>query len=172
MRICVFSIIAVVCIFAVPGLVPAAELTVEPPVPIGPGVTVEAPDVLFSGPEPGLRPLRPETKALVGPVEIIEGINFDEDAANNVGSYHIPPDPIGAAGPAHLVSVTNTSVEWHTKAGVQQVSQSLHSFFSLHSPLTDTFDPKVIYDQHAGRFLVITLERTTGPDTSRFFLAV
>ena len=44
--------------------------------------------------------------------------------------FHIPPDPHGAAGPSHLVSVVNTSIEWHTKAGVQQSSQSLASFFS------------------------------------------
>ena len=43
-------------------------------------------------------------------ITTIEGINFDEDAANN-NFYHIPPDPIGAAGPTHLVSVTNTSIE-------------------------------------------------------------
>ena len=64
-------------------------------------------------------------------VTSIEGIDFDQDAANS-GFYHIPPDPIGAAGPSHVVSVVNTSIEWHTKAGVQQSSQSLSAFF-LHT---------------------------------------
>lgn len=54
-------------------------------------------------------------------ITTIEGINFDQDASNS-GYYHIPPDPIGAAGPTHLVSVTNTSIEWFTKAGVKQNS--------------------------------------------------
>ncbi len=54
----------------------------------------------------------------------IEGINFGEDGTNS-GLLHIPPDPIGAAGPNHVVSVVNTSIEWHTKAGVQQNSQRL-----------------------------------------------
>ncbi|NIL95676.1 MAG: hypothetical protein GTO62_00645, partial [Planctomycetales bacterium] len=49
---------------------------------------------------------------------------------------------------------------WHTKAGVQQNSQSLSSFFSSLSPATDTFDPKVIYDQYNDRFVVVTLEQT------------
>lgn len=105
-------------------------------------------------------------------ITTIEGITFDEDAANS-GFYHIPPDPHGAAGPSHLVSVTNTSIEWFTKAGVNQNSQSLASFFSSVTPLTGTFDPKVIYDQFNGRFVIVTLEQTTTPsNTSRILVAV
>lgn len=113
-----------------------------------------------------------------------EGINFDEDAANGE-FYHIPPDPIGAAGPSHLVSVVNTSIEWHTKAGVQEVSKRLGknstthsgSFFESLTPTTGTFDPKVIYDQYAGRFLVVSLERVgtvndAPGNISRILLAV
>jgi hypothetical protein len=106
-------------------------------------------------------------------ITTIEGVNFDENGTNNSGTYFIPPDPIGAAGPSHVVSVVNCTIEWHTKAGAQQNSQSLSSFFSSLSPLTPTFDPKVIYDQYAGRFLVVTLERTGSPSTSsRILLAV
>ena len=111
----------------------------------------------------------------------IEGINFNEDASTT-GYYHIPPDPSGAAGPDHVVSVVNTSIEWFTKAGVNQNTQRLGknsggsivgSFFESLTPLTGTFDPKVIYDQFEGRFLVVTLEKTTSPDTtSRILLAV
>jgi len=106
-------------------------------------------------------------------ISTIEGINFDQNASNNSGSYSIPPDPHGAAGPSHLVSVVNTSIEWFTKVGVQQNSQSLASFFASLTPLTGTFDPKVIYDQYNGRFVIVTLERTTTPsNTSRILVAV
>jgi hypothetical protein len=107
----------------------------------------------------------------------IEGINFDENAVNT-NYYQIPPDPIGAAGPEHLVSVVNSSIEWFTKAGVTENSQSLQIFFDPLSPTTLTFDPKVIYDQYAGRFVVVTLERVetgTNPNPgniSRILLAV
>lgn len=106
----------------------------------------------------------------------IEGINFEENAALN-GSYFIPPDPIGAAGPSHVLSVTNCSIEWFTKAGVTEKSEALSSFFSSLTPLTATFDPKVIYDQYAGRFVVISLERTdvasgAASNTSRILVAV
>ncbi len=109
-------------------------------------------------------------------ITTFDGITFDEDASNS-GFYHIPPDPIGAAGPSHLVSVVNTSIEWFTKAGVLQNSQSLASFFSSLTPVTGTFDPKVIYDQYAGRFVVVTLERVGTVDNdpgniSRILLAV
>ena len=107
----------------------------------------------------------------------IEGINFNEDAVNT-GFYQIPPDPIGAAGPGHLVSVVNSTIEWFTKAGVTENSQSLQDFFSPLFPTTLTFDPKVIYDQYVGRFVVVSLERVevgTNPNPgniSRILLAV
>jgi Secretion system C-terminal sorting domain len=109
-------------------------------------------------------------------ITTVEGINFDEDALNG-GFYHIPPDPSGAAGPGHLVSVVNTSIEWFTKAGASQHSESLASFFSSLSPLTGTFDPKVIYDQYNSRFVIVTLEKTDvaqgdPTNTSRIFIAV
>ena len=136
-------------------------------------------------------PLAPPTPNPLAPPlgTAIEGINFDEDGTNNSGGIHIPPDPHGAVGPGHVVSVVNTSIEWHTKDGMQQYSRRLGraggsivgSFFEPLSPVNGTFDPKVIYDQLAGRFLVVTLERTdnnngstTGDaaDTSRILLAV
>lgn len=112
------------------------------------------------------------------------GTNFDTEFSN-ANEYHIPPDPIGAAGPNHLVSVTNASIEYFTKTGTKQFTKGLglhggstaNSFFAALSPLKNSFDPKVIYDQHAGRFVVVALERTDTfqsepSNTSRIFVAV
>ena len=106
----------------------------------------------------------------------IEGINFNENTTLT-GFFQIPPDPIGVPGPNHVLAVTNTSIRWWTKAGTLQTSQSLKNFFTSLAPLTTTFDPKVIYDQNAGRFVVVTLERTdtingAPSNTSRIFVAV
>lgn len=95
----------------------------------------------------------------------------------NTGFIFIPADPIGAAGPNHLVNVVNVTLRIHDKAGTILEDTSLASFFSPLSPLTFTFDPKVIYDQHAGRFVVLALEQTDdgaggNPETSRLFVAV
>lgn len=108
-------------------------------------------------------------------------ITFDEDAGLN-GFYHIPPDPSGAVGTTHVVNTVNTSIEWYTKAGVvSNAGQSLSSFFATAPtpPTTNTFDPKVIYDQYSNRFVVLTMERTetdAGPPAvvngSRVYLAV
>ncbi len=103
-------------------------------------------------------------------------INFDTDGANS-GYYHIPPDPHGAAGPNHVVNVVNTSIEWYTKDGTRQHSGSLQSFFTSLSPVNNGFDPKVLYDQYEGRFVVVTMERqdTANGDptnSSRILLAV
>jgi Ca2+-binding RTX toxin-like protein len=89
-------------------------------------------------------------------------------------SGFIPPDPSGAAGLNHLVDVVNTQIQWFTKAGALQNTQSLQSFFS--SP-TSTFDPKVLYDLGSNRFIVMTMEqqgRNTGSaadDVSRIYVA-
>ncbi|MCA9092340.1 MAG: hypothetical protein KDA68_02540 [Planctomycetaceae bacterium] len=117
-------------------------------------------------------------------VTSIEGLNYDENATNT-GFYAIPPDPHGAVGPNHVVSVVNTSIEWHTKAGVQENSQRLGknsstivgSFFEPLTPANKLFDPKVIYDQISERFIVVALERQDtargdSVNTSRILVAV
>jgi hypothetical protein len=116
----------------------------------------------------------------IAAITTYEGINFSNDALNS-GYYHIPPDPIGAVGPNYFVSVTNTSIEWFSKStGARLNSQRLGmnatnaagSFFESLSPETGTFDPKVIYDQYNGRFVVTALETTTSPNKSKIFIAV
>ncbi len=103
-------------------------------------------------------------------------ITFNKNASNT-GSYQIPPDPMGAAGPNHLVLVVNSSIEWYTKDGTLENSQSLNSFFNSLEPQTSTFDPKVIYDQYEDRFVVITMEKqdngaNNASNTSYIFMAV
>ncbi len=106
-------------------------------------------------------------------IRLIQGITYDENAALSGGV--IPPDPHGAVGPDHVVSVVNRSIEFHTKSGTQQLSQSLQSFFGS---ALNPFDPKVIYDQHSGRFVVVALEvagrnsGTSADDQSRILVAV
>ena len=157
-----------------------ADLSIEPPALLGPGPSALIETPLVTPATFALEPLAP----LSAPV--IEGLNFDDNATNTGGTVFIPPDPIGAVGPDHLVSIVNASIEWHSRAGIKQHSQglgsgvsgtSLDSFFAPLIPVNFLFDPKVIYDQHAGRFVVVALERqdvTRGDpvDTSRILLAV
>lgn len=120
-----------------------------------------------------------EPRVLFALSAAIEGITMLEDVSNNFGFYSRPPDPHGAAGPNHIVSVVNRSIEWHTKANVQQNSQRLGfgngtatgSFFGALQPVNGLFDPKVIYDDEAGRFVVVGLERDESAQTSRILIA-
>jgi hypothetical protein len=117
---------------------------------IGPAAMLRGPSVL-KGPAPDLpEPLAP------GLTGTFEGINFnDNDTLSDW--YYIPPDPIAAAGPNHVVAVVNSAIEWYTKSGTRQDRQSLEDFFASLSPDGWPFDPKVIYDQYAGRFFVVCL---------------
>ena len=104
-------------------------------------------------------------------VATFDSTDFDTNATN-AGSVFIPPDPHGAAGPNHVVNAANVSLRFHQKDGTLDFDDSLANFFASLSPANATFDPKVIYDQFAGRWLVLTLERTTAPEGSRILLAV
>lgn len=113
-----------------------------------------------------------------------DAYNFNDNPTLS-GFFNIPPDPAGAAGPTHVVNVVNTGIEWYTKTGTRQNRQRLGrnsggsitgSFFEPLNPANGTFDPKVIYDQYAGRFIVITMERVEAsgptPNSSRVLVAV
>ena len=113
--------------------------------------------------DPGVTPKLFNTRPQGAPPLGISFGGFDFDDNNlTVGTYYIPPDPNGAAGPFHVVNVGNVMIQWFTQVGLQHNLQSLNAFFApIGPPLgTHTFDPKVIYDQYAERFVVITLERT------------
>jgi len=106
----------------------------------------------------------------------IEAGDFDTNVAN-IGSVFIPADPHGAAGPTHVVNVFNTSIQFFTKAGALTFDTSLATFFAGLTPANATFDPKVLYDQHNDRWIVVTLEVVDGgagaaSDTSLVLVAV
>ncbi|HEX6791813.1 MAG TPA: hypothetical protein VF247_10930, partial [Candidatus Krumholzibacteria bacterium] len=109
-------------------------------------------------------------------------MHFEDNPGINGGFLFIPPDPICAAGLAHVVDVGNVYIEWRLKAAPSphQVRMGLDTFFagtpgalSLGVPPTNIFDPKVTYDQYSGRFIVVALQRVTSPALdSRILIAV
>ncbi len=108
-------------------------------------------------------------------VQQFQTLDFDQNA-NVTGFFSIPPDSHAAAGPNHIMTVVNTTVQAFSKTGGKQLEQSLRNFFAPLAPLTGTFDPKVLYDTQAGRWVVVTLEQTdtalgSKADTSRIFVA-
>lgn len=110
----------------------------------------------------------------------IEGLNSSDGLYNIGGADPAPPDPHGAVGPTHVVNVANRSIQFFTKDGVRHRHESLVNFFQPLRPLTPTlnpsaniYDPRVLYDQFAQRFVVLALERSSDAvETSRFMIAV
>jgi hypothetical protein len=110
----------------------------------------------------------------------IEGLNSSDGIYNIGGVDASPPDPHGAVGPTHVVNVANRSIQWFTKDGERHGHTSLVNFFQPLRPLTppfnpsaNIFDPRVLYDQFAERFVVMALERSSDAvATSRIMMAV
>lgn len=69
-----------------------------------------------------------------------------------------PPDTSGAAGPNHLMTMLNSQVRIQNKGGAVLSTVSLNSFWSA----TDAFDPRVVYDAGAGRWLAVAMDGTFG----------
>lgn len=88
----------------------------------------------------------------------------------------IPPDTMGAAGPAHLVSFLNTEVGFFSKATGVRLNPGV-SLYDFWAPLissnllpADVFDPKVIYDASSQRFIAVTLDGQLPFDASSYVL--
>lgn len=86
-----------------------------------------------------------------------------------------PPDPYLAVGQDHIVAVVNSSLAYYTKTGTPLFEQDFDTFFnSLYSQGQDKFifDPKVIYDRHADRFVVLAIDQSNADQRSRVLVGV
>ncbi len=83
-----------------------------------------------------------------------------------------PADCTLAAGPQHVLAAVNASVEVYRKTGGAPVLQkTLVSWFSNVISQAKIFDPKALYDQHAGRWVLLAVALGTG-NTSFFLLSI
>ncbi len=83
----------------------------------------------------------------------------------DAGSMSYPPDTIGAVGPNHFVETVNRNFAVYDKfTGAQLTNILLGSFLP-----GSNGDPRVLYDQHSGRWIVLVTDFNA---TATFFLAV
>lgn len=147
-----------------------------PPYPKGVG----APPAERVGPTNGVErseppvEARPNAEATRNPPSLVfDSLNFDDNQSLGGGLF-IPSDTHTAAGPNHVMQVTNVSLRIHNRTtGAPVFSSSLRNFFTatgFTAPVNATFDPKVLFDQYNNRWLVVTLEKTAAD--SALFLAV
>jgi len=82
-----------------------------------------------------------------------------------------PPDPHMAAGPNHLMATVNGGLAAFDKSGTQLWFDDISGsggFWGSEGATWFVFDPEVIYDPHADRFIAMANER--GTDNHSYFL--
>ena len=85
----------------------------------------------------------------------------------------IPPDCTMATGPAHVLVSVNSSVAIYNKTGGAPVMQkTLTVWFANVVQNMTVFDPKALYDQHAGRWVLLAVGIRQNPNQSVFLLSV
>ena len=85
-----------------------------------------------------------------------------------------PPDPIIAAGPEHVVVMTNGAIAFFQKNGTKDFQDEIedsYGFWGEEGATNFVFDPEVIYDPHTDRFMAMACERGTG-SKSYYLLAI
>jgi hypothetical protein len=99
--------------------------------------------------------------------ELVQRASFPGITYNGL----IPPNPVIAAGPDHLLAMTNGAVRILTKDGEVVADQTLEDFFAaVTEPGEFITDPRVLFD--GGRFFVAAASRREDPFASFFLLAV
>ncbi len=85
----------------------------------------------------------------------------------------IPPDCTMAVGPQHVVLSVNSSMAVFDKAdGSSRLQRTLTQWFANVVQGMTIFDPKALYDQHAGRWLLLAVAVEKDPKASLFLLSV
>lgn len=85
----------------------------------------------------------------------------------------LPPDCTMAVGPAHVLLSVNATVAVYSKAGGAPLKQvTLTNWFSNVIGGAKIFDPKALYDQHAGRWVLLAVALGPGAQDSFFLLSV
>ncbi|MCH8920567.1 MAG: hypothetical protein IIA23_07665 [Chloroflexi bacterium] len=142
-----------------------------PPTPTprpGPPPGIEAPLGRPGEPPPSRPEAAPAPSLLSSVIAPALTASFDGvgQEADSDGFIHSPPDTHAAAGPDRIVEITNGHVAIFSKAGaviaggapsVTGTPVDLDAFCENEG----CFDPKVIYDQGADRFVAVVLEGTT-----------
>lgn len=133
-------------------------------------------------------PLKPEPFFVDG-LPVIDGrdvhVEYEPQASHSTESVvllkdflgltqtnSIPPDPYIAAGPNHLVATVNTDFGIYDKNGNLLKRISADSWYNSVLPGASPFDPKVLYDHYANRWIMVWLHQSDNPMKSYFLISV
>ncbi|MEK9138269.1 MAG: hypothetical protein AAB393_14180, partial [Bacteroidota bacterium] len=83
-----------------------------------------------------------------------------------------PPDPHLAVGPNHIIQVVNSSFRISDKAGATIKTIGANTWFQSVLPNSGPFDPKVQYDHHANRWVMVWDNQNDATQTAYFLVSV
>jgi hypothetical protein len=83
-----------------------------------------------------------------------------------------PPDPIIAVGPNHIMHLVNSSFRISTKSGTTLKTISANAWFQSTLPNSGPFDPKVFFDFHANRWVMVWDNQNDATQTAYFLVSV
>ncbi len=129
-----------------PVVMPYLSIPGDLPVTRSTGVPARPAPAVASGPLPA--PLSPAPAT-----------SFLALADNNTA---IPPDTHGAVGPNHLMVTLNTQVRMQDRSGGTLLTATLNQFWNAVGGGSGAFDPKVLYDPYAGRWIFVTCDDARG----------
>jgi hypothetical protein len=85
----------------------------------------------------------------------------------------IPPDPYIAAGPNHIMLTVNTSFAIYDKQGNHLKTIAASNWYnSTGIAANSPFDPKVVYDHYANRWIMVWLNTDDASQTAYFLVSV
>lgn len=85
--------------------------------------------------------------------------NFEGLADDNTA---IPPDTMGAVGNSHVLTALNTQFRIQNRSGFTLTTVAHDAFWGV----TGAFDPKVLYDRDADRWIVVALDDAWSSESS------
>lgn len=115
------------------------------------------------------------------PMKIINDVNVNTPAATfgrpvvdkSLQAFpmgnNIPPDPIMAVGPNHVVAMINVSFRIFDKNGTLLKNIAASSFFNALPGSLSPNDPQVIYDHYANRWVMMWMTSPTATDHRHLF---
>ncbi len=110
-------------------------------------------------------PLQSLSLSLAATPLVNVGVSFQASQLFTDTGY-IPPDTMGAVGPAHIVEMINGNFEVFDKTGASLGSLDLDIFWPVIAGVPvqngDTFDSRIVFDPASGRFFASSIDRDFG----------
>jgi len=101
-----------------------------------------------------------------------DSIHLNVNAQGFTQSNSIPPDPIIAVGPSHIMYLVNSSFRIADKNGVVINEVNADTWYGAIVSGASAFDPKVIYDHFSNRWVQVWLHQDDATSQSYFFVSV